>query len=150
MLSQACEVAYDQATAGLAESARWAAGPTRLADVYLEDLTETGDCPLIALQWDVIAADGTLFTALFADLALIPAGGQVAALSMTGTYWSAPGRIDAEDAGPGRTIARCEAATVIGGFLDLLACQLAHPAGTAGPAARGQVPPPRGPTDDIA
>jgi hypothetical protein len=79
--------------------------------------------------WDAIAADGKLFTALLADLTLTPVGDQVAALSAVGTFWLPPSRFDAE---PSCAIVRCQATAVIGSFLDLVACQLAHPAGTAG------------------
>jgi hypothetical protein len=53
-------VAYGEGTAGLAELTDPAAGLTRLADVCLEDLTETDDCAHVALQWEAIAADGKL------------------------------------------------------------------------------------------
>ena len=76
MLQQACEVAYGQGVAALAELASPAARLTRLADVCLADLTDAGDRAHIALQWDAIDADGTLFTALLADLMLVPAGEQ--------------------------------------------------------------------------
>ena len=46
MLSQACEVAYGEGIAGLVEFAGPAAGLTRLADAWLEDLTEPGHAPL--------------------------------------------------------------------------------------------------------
>jgi len=128
MLSQACEVAYGEGIAGLVELAGPGAGLTRLADVCLEDLTETGDCAHIALQWDAIAADGKLFTALLADLMLMPAGDQMTVLSLTGTYWPPPGPAGAE---PGQAIVRRCATAVMGSFLDSVACELAHPAGTA-------------------
>ena len=99
MLPRAAEVAYGEGITALAELAGPAAGLTRLADVCLEDLTETGDCAHIALQWEAIATDGTLFTALLADLMLVPAGDQVTALSLTGAYWPPPGRAGA---GPAR------------------------------------------------
>jgi hypothetical protein len=128
MLPRASEVAYGEGTTGLVELAGPAAGLTRLADIDLEDLTETDDCAHIALQWDAIAADGKLFTALLADLMLIPAGDQITALSLTGTYWPPPGRASA---GLGQAIVRCCATAVIGRFLDSVACELVHPAGTA-------------------
>ena len=129
MLPRASEVAYGEGIAGLAELADPSAGQTRLADVCLEDLTETDDCAHIALQWEAIATDGKLFTALLADLMLIPAGNQVTALSMTGTYWPPPGR---PGAGLGQAIVRRCATAVIGSFLDSVACELIHPAGMAG------------------
>jgi hypothetical protein len=129
MLPRACEVAYGEGIGGLMEFAGPAAGLTRLAGVCLEDLTETDDCAHIALQWEAIAADGKLFTALLADLMLIPAGDQVTVLSVAGAYWPPPGRADA---GLGQAVVRCCATVVIGSFLDSVACELVHPAGVAG------------------
>ncbi|HET9082306.1 MAG TPA: hypothetical protein VFO01_17550 [Trebonia sp.] len=60
------------------------AGLTRLAEVRTEDLSQSDDCMHVALQWDAIGADGELFTALLADLMLVPAGDQTTALSLTG------------------------------------------------------------------
>ena len=137
MLPRASEVAYGEGITGLVEFAGPAAGLTRLADVCLEDLTEADDCAHIALQWEAIDVDGKLFTALLADLMLIPAGDQITALSLTGTYWPPPGRAGA---GPGQAIVRCCAMAVVGSFLDSVARQLAHPAGTAWPAGRRPVP----------
>jgi hypothetical protein len=131
-LPRACEVAYGEGIADLAELAGPAAGLTRLAGVCLEDLTETDDCAHIALQWEAIAADGKLFTALIADLMLIPAGGQITALSLTGAYWPPPGRAGTE---LGQAMVRCCATAVLGSFLDSVACELVHPAGMAGPIA---------------
>jgi hypothetical protein len=121
MLQRAAEEAYGEGTTRLVELAGPAAGPTRLADICLEDLSETDDCVHIALDWDAIAADGTLFTALLADLMLIPARDQTTALSLTGTYWPPPGRADA---GRGQSIVPYCAMAVIGCFLDLVACEL--------------------------
>ena len=128
-LPRISEVAYSEGITGRAELADPAVGLTRLADVCLEDLTETDDCAHIALQWEAIAADGKLFTALLADLTLIPAGDQVTALAVTGTYWPPPGRAGA---GLGQAIVRRCATAVIGSFLDSVACELVHPAGMAG------------------
>ena len=128
-LPRASEVAYGEGINGLAELAGPLAGPTRLAGVCLEDLTETDDCAHISVRWEAIAADGKLFTALLADLMLIPAGGQVTVLSMAGAYWPPPGRTGAELS---HAIVRRCATAVIGSFLDSVACGLAHPAGIAG------------------
>ena len=128
-LPRASEVAYGEGIAGLAEFADPAAGLTRLADVCLEDLTETDDCAHIAVRWEAIATDGKLFTALLADLMLIPAGDQITALSLTGTYWPPPGRAGT---GLGQAIVRRCATAIIGSFLDSVACELVHPAGMAG------------------
>lgn len=125
MLARASEVAYGEGTAGLVKIVGPSGGLTRLADVSLDDLKETKDCAHIALQWDAIAADGKLFKALLADLKLSPAGDQATTLSLTGTYWAPPG------AGPGRAVVRSWATAVLGSFLDSVACEFAHPAGTA-------------------
>ena len=137
MLQQASEVAYGEGITALVELAGPAAGLTRLVGVCLEDLTETGDCAHIALQWEAIAADGKLFTALLADLMLVPAGNQITALSLTGAYWVPLGRTGVR---LGQAIERCCATAVIGSFLDSVACALVHPAGTARPAGRSPVP----------
>jgi hypothetical protein len=137
MLLHASEAAYGEGITTLVELAGPGAGLTRLAEVCLEDLTETDDCAHIALQWEAIAADGKLFTALLADLMLVPAGDQVTALSLAGSYWPPPGR---GGAGLGQVIVRCCATAVIGSFLDSVACEIVHPAGTAGPAVRSAVP----------
>ena len=137
MLPRAAEVAYGEGITGLVDRAGPAAGLTRLADVCLEDLTETADCAHIAFQWDAIASDGTLFTTLLADLVLIPAGDQITALSLTGAYWPPPSRAGG---GLGQSIVRRCATAVAGSFLDSVACQLVHPAGTAGPANRRPIP----------
>ena len=99
MLLRASEVAYGEGITAVVELAGPAAGLTRLADVCTEDLTQTGDCAHIALQWDAIGTDGELFTTLLADLMLVPAGDQITALSLTGAYWPPPGRAGA---GPAR------------------------------------------------
>ena len=136
MLLRASEEAYGEGTTRPMEFAGPAAGPTRLASICLEDLSETDDCVHIALAWDAIAADGTLFTALLADLILIPAGDHNAALSLTGTYWLPPGQTDT---GPGQAIVRSCATRVTGSLLDLVACELVRPTGTAEPAAHSPV-----------
>lgn len=128
MLLQACEVAYGEGTAVLVELAGPAAGLTRLADVWLEDLSDTDDCAHLTLRWEAISADGKLFTALLADLMLVPAGDQITALSLAGAFQPPPGRSGAD---PGLAIARCCAAAITGSLLDLVACELVHPAGTA-------------------
>jgi hypothetical protein len=133
MLARASEAAYGEGTTVLLELAGPAAGLTRLADVCLEDLTETDDRAHIALEWEAIGADGKLFTALLADLMLVPAGDQVTALSLTGACWPPPGQAGAR---LDQVIVRCYATAVIGSFLDSVACELAHPAGTAGSAGR--------------
>ena len=123
-LQQASEVAYGEGIIALVELAGPAAGLTRLVGVCLEDLTETGDCAHIALQWEAIAADGKLFTALLADLMLSPAGNQITALSLTGAYWAQPRRTGARLS---QAIERCCATAVIGSFLDSVARELVSP-----------------------
>jgi len=137
MLLRACEVAYGEGITALVELAGPAAGLTRLAGVWLDDLIGTDDCAHMSLQWEAIGADGKLFTALLADLMLVPAGDQVTALSLTGAYWPPPGRAGV---GPGQVIVRCCATAVIGSFMDSVACELGHPPGTVGPAGYSAVP----------
>jgi hypothetical protein len=137
MLQQASEAAYGEGITALVELAGPAACLTRLADVCLEDLTETDNCAHIALQWEAIAADGKLFTALLADLMLVPAGDQITALSLTGAYWPPPGRAGA---GLDQVIERCCATAVISSFLDSVACELGRPAGMARSAGRCPAP----------
>ena len=124
-LQRSCEVAYGEGATALAELADPAARLTRLAVVCLADLTETDDRVHIALQWDAIAADGTLFTALLADLLLVPAGEQASVLSLAGAYWPPPGLAGA---GLGQVTVHCCVTAMTGSFLDLVACELGHPA----------------------
>jgi len=126
ILLRASEVAYGEGTASLARAAGPAAALTRLAEVRLEDQTDTADCAHIVLQWEAIAADGKLFTALDADLMLVPAGDQITALALAGAFRPQPGRTGA---GLDRTAVREYAAAAIRSFLAQLACALAHPAG---------------------
>jgi hypothetical protein len=133
VLLGASEEAYGEGIAGLVQLAGPAAGLTRLAGVGLENLPETDDCAHIALQWEAIAADGTLFAALDADLMLVPAGDQITALALAGAYRPQPG---SAGAGLDRAIVRRCAAAVTRSFVARVACALVHPAGTAGPAGR--------------
>jgi len=126
MLSSSSEVAYGEGITSLVKLAGPAAGLTRLAWARLDDLAETDDCAHIPLQWEAIAADGKLFTALDADLMLVPAGAQTTALALTGAYRPQPGPAGA---GLDRTIVRECATTAIRSFLARVACALAHPAG---------------------
>ena len=71
MLLRASELAYGDGITGLVQAAGPAAGLTRLAGVCLGNLAETDDRAHLALQWQAIAADGKLFTALDADLMLV-------------------------------------------------------------------------------
>lgn len=133
MLLRASEIAYGDGITALVQLAGPAAGLTRLADVCSEGLTETGDCAHIALQWAAIAADGTLFTALLADLMMVPAGDQATALALAGAYSPPPGQAGAKLS---HAIVRCCATAAIGSFLESVACEIVHPAGTdAGIAA---------------
>jgi hypothetical protein len=129
MLLCASEAAYGEGITGLVKAAGPAAGLTRLAGVRLEGLTEMYDCAHITLQWEAIAADGKLFTALDADLMLVPAGDQLSALALAGAYRPQPGQGGAE---LDRVIVRECVTTAIRSFLARVACGLVHPAGTGG------------------
>jgi hypothetical protein len=128
MLLRAAEVAYGEGVTCLVKAAGPAAGLTRLAGARLDDLAGTYDCAHITLQWEAIAADGKLFTALEADLMLVPAGDQAAALALAGAYRPQPGPAGA---GLDRTVVRRCAAVAIHSFLAQVTCALVHPAGTA-------------------
>ena len=136
VLLAASEVAYGAGIAGLVKVAGPAAGLTRLAEVRLDDLAGPDDCARIGLKWVAIAAGGQLFTALDADLMLVPAGDQITALTLAGAYRPQPGLTCA---GLDRAVMRGCAAAAIRSFLARVACALVHPAGTAGPA--GHRPP---------
>jgi len=141
MLQWACEAAYGEGITGLVRLAGPAAGLTRLAGVRLDDLAQTENCAHIPFRWEAIAADGKLFTALDADLMLVPAGEQVTALSLAGAYRPQPGRAGAE---LDRAIVRRCARAAIGSFLAQVAYTLIHPAGTASPAGRSALRRPLG------
>jgi hypothetical protein len=128
MLLWASEAAYGEGITYLVKAAGPAAGLTRLAEVHLGDLVETDDSAHIVLQWEAIAADGKLFTAVDAELMLAPAAGHSAALAVAGTYRPPPGQASAE---LDQAITRRCAAMAIHGFLARVACTLVHPAGTA-------------------
>ena len=129
MLPYVSEVAYGEGITDLVTMAGPAAGLTRLAGARLDDVAETVDCAHVALQWEAIAADGKLFTALDADLMLVPAGDQLCALALAGAYRPQPGQVGAE---LDRAMVRVCATAAIRGFLARVACALVHPAGTAG------------------
>jgi hypothetical protein len=142
MLSRASEAAYGEGITALVKAADPAAGLTRLAGIRLDDLTGTDQCAHITLGWEAIAADGKLFTALDADLMLVPAGDRNSALALAGAYRPQPGR---SGAGLDRAIVRECAMVAIRSFLAQVGCALVHPAGTARPA--GHSPRRRSPGD---
>ena len=123
--------AYGTGITHLVAAAGPAAGLTRLAAAYLARPAGTDGCAHVSLRWEAIAADGTLFTALEADLMLFPAGDRNTTLALAGGYRPQPGRAGA---GLDEAILRRCATVAIHGFITRIACALAHPAGTAGPA----------------
>ena len=129
MLLWASEAAYGEGITGLVKAAGPAAGLTRLAEAWFEDLAETDDCAHITLHWEAIAADGKLFTALDADLMLVRAGDQLSALALAGAYRPQPGPVGA---GLDRAIVQEYARAAVCSFLSRVACALVHPAGAAG------------------
>jgi len=72
----------------------------------LGNLAETDHCAHVALRWEAIAADGTLFIALDAGLMLVPAGNQTTALALAGAYRPQPGPLRRR-AGPGDRAPAC-------------------------------------------
>ena len=133
ILTRASEKAYGDGITALVEAAGPPAGLTRLAWTCLDNVTGTGDCAHVAVRWEAIAADGKLFTALDADLMLVPAGDEHTAVGLAGAFRPQPG-----PAGDGldRAILRSCAVVAVGSFLDQIACALVHPAGTAWPGGR--------------
>ena len=129
MLVRASEVAYGEAITRLVAASGPAAGLTRLASARPDGVAETCNCAHTALQWRAIAADGKLFTALDADLMLVPCGDGITALTLTGAYRPQPGPAGA---GLDPAIVRTCATAAIHGFLTRVASELAHPAGMAG------------------
>jgi hypothetical protein len=130
-LSGAAEAAYGTGITHLTVAAGPAAGLTRLAAAHLDQLAGTDGCAHISLRWEAIAADGTLFTALEADLMLVPAGDQHTTLALAGGYRPQPGPAGA---GLDEAILRRCATVAIRSFVAQVAGALVHPAGTAGPA----------------
>jgi hypothetical protein len=131
MLLRASEAAYGAGITHLVAAAGPAAGLTRLAGVHLDQLTGTAGCVHISLSWEAIAADGKLFTALWADLMMVPAGDQTTALALAGGFRPQPG-----PAGAGldeAALRRC-ATVAIRSFVAEMARAISRPAGTAGPA----------------
>ena len=131
MLLRASEAAYGAGITHLVAAAGPAAGLTRLAGAHLDQLTGTDGCAHISLRWEAIAADGKLFTALRADLMMVPAGDQNTALALAGGFRPQPGPAGA---GLDESVLRRCATVAIGSFVTQMASALSHPAGTAGPA----------------
>jgi len=131
VLGQAAEAAYGTGITHLVATAGPAAGLTRLAWAHLDQVTGTDGCAHGSLGWEAIAADGTLFTALEADLMLVPAGDRNTMLALAGGYRPQPGPAGA---GLDEAILRRCATVAIRSFVAQVAGALAHPAGTAGPA----------------
>lgn len=128
VLARASEVAYGEGITALVAAAGPAAGLTRLAWICTDTVTGTGDCAHLAVWWEAIAADGRLFTALDADLMLVPVGGKHTSVGLAGAFRPPPGP---NGAGLDRAVLRSCAMVAVGSFLDQVACALVHPAGTA-------------------
>jgi hypothetical protein len=127
VLLGAAECAYGEGITGLAEETRPAARLCRLTGVRPRNLPERGDRARLALRWEAIGPDGTVFPALDADLTLSPAGEATTMLTLAGVY-RLPGQAAA---GPDPAGVRCVAALTIRCFIARLACALMHPAGSA-------------------
>lgn len=133
ILTQASEKAYGDGITALVEATGPPAGLTRLAWTCLDNVTGTGDCAHVAMWWEAIAADGKLFTALDADLMLVPAGDKHTAVALAGGFRPQPGPAGAA---LDQAVLRSCATVAVGSFLDQIACAFVHPAGTAGRAGR--------------
>lgn len=133
ILTRASEVAYGEGITALVAAAGPPAGLTRLAWTRMDTVTGAADCAHLAVWWEAIAADGKLFTALEADLMLVPAGDEHTAVGLAGAYRPQPGP---GGAGLDQAVLRTCAMVAIGSFLDQVACALVHPAGAGGVARR--------------
>ena len=140
VLLRACHTAYSQGIASLAQSAGPVAVRSQLAEVRLAGRVNTDHCARLALRWQALAADGTVFPVVEADLMLTPAGEEITLLAVAGTYRLQPGR-----AGAGLDQAMVDqcAAMTLRSFMARIACALVHPAGATGPAGAS---PPRRPS----
>lgn len=128
LLERAAEAAYGEGITALVRLAGPAAGLTRLARTRLDEPASPAATTHVGLRWDAIAADGSLFTALDADLMLAPAGERAVVLALAGAFWPQPGP---GGAGLDRALVRECAAVAVRGFLSRVASVLVHPAGTA-------------------
>src|SRR5438128_340240 len=134
VLLGASEHAYGETITGLAEAGS-APGASQLAGVRPGDLSETRGTARLPVHWEAITWDGTLFSALDADLTLTPAGHQTTVFAVTGVFRPPPGPADA---GVDHEIVCWFAAAAIRVFLARVASALVHPSGatpqsTAGP-----------------
>jgi hypothetical protein len=142
-LLAAASEAYGQGVTGLADDPPDPLrGTSRLAEVPFGELVAYRERAHMALRWQAIAADGTLFPVLDADLALAPAGEDATMLDLAGVYRPPPGTQD-ETLDPAG-LQRAATATTRA-FLDRLAAAIgSHPSagGNDGPADEGGSLPP--------
>jgi len=140
-LLSASKDAYGEGITGLARVGPLGSAPgiSRLVEVHVRDLAETGDSARLALRWAATGPGGRLFPALDADLTLRPAGPQATALGLVGAYRPPLGGLGA---GLDRAILHRVAAATIRAFLDRVADAIVRPAGAAAPAGEKAGPQP--------
>ena len=71
---------------GITGAARAGAALSELVRVQTCQLADAGGSAGLAIRWEAAAPDGGLFPVLDADIRLVPAGDEVALLSLTGAY----------------------------------------------------------------
>ena len=133
LLRSASEGAYGEGVAGLARVGPMGSAPgiSRLVEVHVRDLAETGDSARLALRWAATGPGGRLFPALDADLTLRPAGEQATVLALVGAYRPPLGGLGS---GLDRAILHRVATATIRTFLGRVADAIARPSAAVAPA----------------
>ena len=133
LLRSASEGAYGEGVAGLARVGPMGSAPgiSRLVEVHVRDLAETGDSARLALRWSATGPGGRLFPALDADLMLRSAGAQATVLALGGAYRPPLAGLGA---GLDRVILHRVATATIRTFLGRVADAIARPAQAVAPA----------------
>lgn len=120
-LLTAARAAYSASAAPIA-TAQGRPVPTGLVMVHFRDLVERGSAAVLTLRWEAAGPGGTLFPALDADIALIPAGPEAVLLTLDGAYRPLLG------AGLDGAVAHQLATATIRSFVTQLGQAIAHPA----------------------
>ncbi len=119
-----------------------AVGLSKLVRVQVRELAWNAESAGLAIRWEATGPRGALFPVLDADIRLVPAGEQVTALTMAGSYRPPLGVVgETLD----RTILHRIATATVRGFLARVAARIGGPPGaaeTAAPNGAGSSPPP--------
>lgn len=131
-LLTASQDAYGAGVAGLARVGPLGPGPgvSRLVEVKFREPVAHGDSMMVAMRWEAIGPGGGLFPALDADLTLVPAGAEAAALRLAAAYRPPLGALGAQ---LDRVILHRVAAATVQGFLGRVGTAITtYPAGVTG------------------